>query len=339
MLGGKLASQAFKYEWNWLRNVTSLLFHRRGLLLLIILVASPIITAFISNSEVLNAGWNEGKGGLVLAVVFVAIEGLDASYAPKKARLLVAVSTTAFVSYLFYFDPSSFKPLVESGTTFNIRPELLNYSWHEFWVTITYLVMTSIILMALVGVKQLRLFLFTLSYLILTSLILMMDAFFPYDELGALQAIVPFIVSASVGVMQATHIVNATALGNSMLINAGGVTKALVVYWPSAGVHSFLIFTGIAIAYLLKRKIRGIRLLVYAALGTLGTICINILRIVLLAYYTAYYPQGYFQSFHAIIGEILFLPWLIAFMFIVYFVEKKLPPNEINSYLGSLKSA
>ena len=179
-----------------------------------------------------------------------------------------------------------------------------------------------ILIADLTGFKQLRVFLFTLTYATLTALVLLLDAIFPYDELGPLQSVVPVLVSIATGIMKALNLVNITSFGNTMLINAGGTVRALVVYWPSAGVHSFLIFTGIAVAFLLKQKIGGLKFAVYAVLGALGTISVNIMRIVLLAYYTAYYPPQYFQSFHDVIGEILFLPWLVAFMLIVHYAEK-----------------
>jgi thaumarchaeosortase len=173
------------------------------------------------------------------------------------------------------------------------------------------------------GLRQFRACLFTLTYTTLTALVLLLDAIFPYDELGPLQSVVPVLVSIATGIMKATNLVNITSLGNTMLINAGSTVKALVVYWPSAGVHSFLIFTGIAVAFLLKQKIGGLKFVVYTVLGALGTISVNIVRIILLAYYTAYYPPQYFQSFHDVIGEILFLPWLVAFMLIVHYVERR----------------
>ena len=304
--------------------------------LLVVLLILPLAAAYASNPLVLNAGWNEGKGSLVLIIAFIAIEGLDAAYRTDKARLVVALVSSSLLSLLFYSDPQSLQLFTQAGTYFGVASNLLIYSWHEFWVTITYLSLVLILIVSLTGVKQLRVFLFTLTYTMLTAVVLLLDAIFPYDELGPLQSIVPVLVSVATAIMKATNLVNLTSFGNVMLINAGGTLKALIVYWPSAGVHSFLIFTGIAVAFLLKQKIGGTRFVIYTVFGALGTISMNVVRIVLLAYYSAYYPAEYFQNFHAVIGEILFLPWLIAFMIIVHyserhfrrgFVQVSLPPS------------
>jgi thaumarchaeosortase len=92
------------------------------------------------------------------------------------------------------------------------------------------------------------------------------------------------------------------------------------------------------VAFLLKQKIGGLKFVVYTVLGALGTISVNIVRIILLAYYAAYYPPQYFQSFHDVIGEILFLPWLVAFMLIVHFAEKRFNMAKPSSPLTSSAS-
>jgi thaumarchaeosortase len=193
------------------------------------------------------------------------------------------------------------------------------------------------LILDLVGVRQFRVFLFTLTYTVLTAIFLLLDAIFPYNELGPLQSFVPMLLAVATSIITVTKILSVTSFGNTMLINAGGTVKALVVYWPSAGVDSFLIFTGIAVAFLLKQKIGGLKLVLYTALGALGTIFVNIIRIVLLAYYTAYYPPQGFQGFHDVIGEVLFLPWLVAFMIVVHYVERhfakasKLPSEKLDT--------
>jgi len=295
---------------------------RLALALLMVSLALPLAAATASNPLILEAGWNEGKGSLVLVLVFIVIEGLDPSYHVSRIRIAFALLCSAFLSIAFYFDPMSFQVITQAGTYFGVAPSLLIYSWHEFWVTVAYLSLVLALIFDLAGFKQLRAFLFTLTYTTLTALVLLLDAIFPYNELGPLQSIVPVLVSTATGLMKAINLVNVTSYGNTMLINAGGSVKALVVYWPSAGVDSLLIFTGIDIAFLLKQRIRGIRFVIYTVLGALGTVSVNVVRIMLLAYYTAYYPAQYFQSFHDVIGEILFLPWLIGFMLIVHYAEK-----------------
>jgi thaumarchaeosortase len=304
---------------------------RLGLALVILLLALPLVAAYVSNPNNLYAGWNEGKGSLLLVLAFVAIEGLDATYKLEKSRLALAFACSAFLSFVFYYDPKSLQLITQTGTYFGVAPDLLIYSWHEFWVTMAYLSLVLILITDLTVARQFKTFLFTLTYTILTALLFLLDAVFPYDELGPLQSFVPLLIFAATSILKATRLVNLTSFGNTMIITSRASVQVLVVYWPSAGVDSFLIFTGIAIAFLIKQRIGGIRLFIYTALGALGTISVNVLRIVLLAYYAAYYPPQDFQSFHYVIGELLFLPWLVAFMFIVHYTEGRLarPRKEV----------
>jgi len=292
-----------------------------SILLLVAFTGLPLMAAYLSNPSTFNAGWNEGKGSLVFAMVFLVIEAMDASFSVSMRKIVLALTMALVVSCIFFLDPQPYRPLLDMGSYFGVKPELTNYSWHEFWVTLTFFLSTLTIVIFMAGLKQLRTFAFTSTYLVLTAIVLFADALFPYDQLGALQSVVPFLVSVATSVAQSLHLVNMTSFGNTMLVDSGGTPKALIVFWPSAGVHSVLIFTGIAVAFLLKRRITGFKFLTYAFLGAIGTVCVNIIRIVLLVYCTAYYPPEYFQGFHNVVGETLFIPWLVVFMLIVHYIE------------------
>jgi hypothetical protein len=73
-------------------------------------------------------------------------------------------------------------------------------------------------------------------------IILSLDAFFPYDTLGPLQYVVPFFVQANVWIITVLDIGTAVARDNIMFLRGDHGSMALQVFWPSAGVHSIIIF-------------------------------------------------------------------------------------------------
>jgi thaumarchaeosortase len=69
----------------------------------------------------------------------------------------------------------------------------------------------------------------------------------------------------------------------------------------------------------LKRK------LIYFAIGTFGTVSVNVIRITSLSLYALVVTTNVseWEAFHSVAGEIMFLPWLGIYLGIVMFVESK----------------
>ena len=100
---------------------------------------------------------------------------------------------------------------------------------------------------------------------------------------------------------------------------------ALQVFWPSAGVHSVIIFSLVMMAFLLKMNIPRPRKAAWFAIGILGTITVNVFRIFALSWYALKVTTDpvQWEEFHGIAGEIMFLPWLFAFLLIVMMAETR----------------
>jgi thaumarchaeosortase len=75
-----------------------------------------------------------------------------------------------------------------------------------------------------------------------------------------------------------------------------------------------------------KLDSRRLRKVIYAAIGVIGTIFLNVVRIFIIAYYGyAYaYTGQQLDAFHNSIGEVLFPIWIVAFLAIVLHVEGRL---------------
>ena len=107
---------------------------------------------------------------------------------------------------------------------------------------------------------------------------------------------------------------------------------ALQVFWPSAGVHSVIIYSLVMMAFLLKMNIQRKRKALYFGLGILGTIIINLIRIFSLSLFALKVSTNpaEFEEYHSIAGEIMFLPWLFVFLLVVTFIEsRRLKKKEI----------
>jgi thaumarchaeosortase len=78
-------------------------------------------------------------------------------------------------------------------------------------------------------------------------------------------------------------------------------------------------------AFLLKMNIQRNRKAMYFCLGILGTIVINLIRIFSLSIFALKVSTNpvEFEEYHSIAGEIMFLPWLFAFLLIVTAIETK----------------
>ena len=133
----------------------------------------------------------------------------------------------------------------------------------------------------------------------------------------------------------------ATARDNLMFLRGDHGPFALQVFWPSAGVHSIIIFSLVMGAFLLKMNIPRGRKWVYFGLGILGTITVNVIRIFALSVYALKVTTNaeQWEEFHSVAGEIMFLPWLFIFLLIVMTIEtRRLKKKEAIDKLKSENS-
>jgi thaumarchaeosortase len=118
----------------------------------------------------------------------------------------------------------------------------------------------------------------------------------------------------------------ATAHGNLLLLNGLNGPFAIKVFWPSAGVHSMIIYSLVMLAFLLKMDIPLQRKAIYFIIGTIGTAAINLIRIISLSLFALIITTNVnqWEEFHSLAGEIMFLPWLGIYLFSIIFIENKL---------------
>ena len=78
-------------------------------------------------------------------------------------------------------------------------------------------------------------------------------------------------------------------------------------------------------AFLFKMNIQPKRKAAYFGLGIMGTIGVNMIRIFSLSLFVLKVSSNPndFEEFHGIAGEIMFLPWLFIYLFLVTSIETK----------------
>ncbi len=296
---------------------------QKNLLLGIILIASPTLFALAAYPDTISMSWNEGRGGFMFAVVFLVAELFGLKLGISKKRLLTIIPLAILViAYLVALDNGLQDYIREVGESYEVP---LIYSWIWLW---DYVIMTAFVVATLFiyfGTKWIRIAPAAPIFLGGSAIILALDAVFPYDTLGPLQSFVPYLVELNVWLVNVSDLGTAVAKGNLMLLNGDHGRMALQVFWPSAGVHSVIIFSLVMGAFLLKMNIQRNRKAMYFVVGILGTIGINVIRIFSLSVYALKVTTNAaeWEEFHSVAGTIMFVPWLFVFLLIVMVIEGK----------------
>ena len=289
----------------------------------ILIISSPIIYSMIAFPDSIAWSWNEGRGGYFFALVFVVAELIGLKIIISKKRLFAVIPFALLViSYLTLLEYGLRESLVEYAAHFDVQ---LIYSWTWMWDFIVMAIFIVIGLSIFFGTRWIRIAPAAPIFLTGTAIILSLDAFFPYDTLGPLQYIVPYFVQANVWIITLLDLGTAVARDNVMFLRGDHGSMALQVFWPSAGVHSIIIFSLVIGAFMLKMNIPRGRKSLYFILGIGGTIIVNLIRIFSLSWYALKVTTDpvAWEEYHKIAGEIMFLPWLFAFIFVVILIESK----------------
>ncbi len=291
--------------------------------LIIILLISPIIYTLILAPDTFNMSWNEGRGGFLFALAFITAELIGLHYKIERNRLYIAIPIIALtMAYFTALEYGLRDYIKESADAFSVN---LIDSWVWLWDFVVLSIFMISMLTIFFGKRWIRIAPASPIYLIGSAIILSLDAFFPYDTLGPLQFIVPYVLKIDEWIINTLDLGKAYANNNLLLLNGEKGSMALQVFWPSAGVHSMIIYSLVMLAFLLKMNIPMKRKIIYFAIGAVGTFIVNAIRIFALSLFVLKVSANpaAFEEFHSVAGEIMFLPWLAAFLFLVVRRESK----------------
>lgn len=295
----------------------------KTLTLAILVIVSPVLFALAAYPDTFSLSWNQGRGGFIFAMAFVVAELIGIKILISTKRLVAIIPlAAAVIAYLVSLEYGLRDYIISGAEQYNVN---LVYSWTWMW---DFVVMGAFVMAAvciLFGRRWIRIAPAGPIFLCGSAIILSLDAFFPYDTLGPLQYIVPHLVNANVSIINALDLGTAIARDNLMFLRGEHGSMALQVFWPSAGVHSVIIYSLVMMAFLFKMNIPPKRKAVYFGIGILGTIGVNMIRIFSLSVFVLKVSANPtdFEEFHGIAGEIMFLPWLFAYLFLVMAIETK----------------
>ena len=295
----------------------------KNTILSMLLIASPILFVLAAYPDSFSMSWNQGRGGFLFGLAFIIAEIVGIKFIVSKRRLIFGIPLAIVtIIYFVLLDFGLHDYIINAAPAFNVQ---LIYSWEWFWdfVVITIFAISASILMF--GKKWIRIVIAGPVFLAGSAIILSLDAFFPYDTLGPLQYFVPHLVQTNVWIINAFELGTATARDNLMFLQGDHGPFALQVFWPSAGVHSVVIYSLVMMAFLLKMNIKQNRKIMYFVLGIIGTIVINLIRIFSLSVFALKVSTNpvEFEEYHSVAGEIMFLPWLFGFLLVVTIIETK----------------
>lgn len=279
--------------------------------------------ALIYQPDSFSLSWNQGRGGWLFATAFVVAELVGIKLAISRKKVLLTIPpAAAVIAYLVALNFGLREYIQDAAKSYNVN---LVHSWSWMW---DFIIMGAFVIIAvtiLFGKKWIRIAPAGPIFLCGSAIILSLDAFFPYDTLGPLQYVVPYLVKANVSIIHFFHLGTAIAKQNLMFLKGEHGSMALQVFWPSAGVHSVIIYSLVMMAFLLKMNIAPKRKAMYFALGIAGTIGVNLIRIFSLSLFVLKVSSdpNRFEEFHGIAGEIMFLPWLFIYLFVVTAIETK----------------
>ena len=295
----------------------------KNLYIAIGLIASPILFALVVFPDTFSLSWNQGRGGFLFALAFIVAELVGLKIGISKKKLLAVIPLAGIViAYLVALEFGLREYINNGAEVYNVQ---LIYSWIWMW---DFIIMCAFLIAALsiyFGKRWIRIAPAGPIFLGGSAIILSLDAFFPYDSLGPLQFFVPYLVQLNVFLVNLFDLGVATARDNLMYLRGDHGPFALQVFWPSAGVHSIIIYSLVMGAFLLKMNIARNRKAIYFGLGILGTMGVNVIRIFALSVYALKVTTNaqQWEEFHSVAGEIMFLPWLFIFLLVVMTIETR----------------
>jgi len=301
---------------------------------LLILAAVPILFLFAIAPQTFELSWagfgKLGRGGLFFVLFFLGFDLLD--FKPGKIRwnkrqkiltaFVVVAATIYFVEVGLGQEVTNF--IFSIGKSLGASGEVSN----SFLMATDYIAMSiylAVLTAVLFTLRSIRRVITPIVFSLGMLVFYMLDAFFPYGSLGPLQFWANFIV-AGVAFLAKVFGLPIYGFTNHLTINGLHGYYRLVVYWPSVGVQSILIYSVVMIVIAAKLRAPVLRKFIYAAVGIAGTIFLNVVRIFTISYYGYVYATSGQQldAFHNAIGEVLFPIWIVVFLVLILEIEDRI---------------
>jgi thaumarchaeosortase len=313
----------------------------------LLVIVSPILFLMLADPSSFSFIWfwqrEVARAGFVFVFFLVAWDFHDSRWKFKMTRSKWRYVLAGFVlaAVLVYYAESVFN-------TDSIRVFVTSQLGVSQDSTLSFLIAVEFILYALFctaetailyAPKSTALMVTSVIYAIGSGILAMMDAYFPQDSLAFLQIwvyVIWNVVIFLLGVL-GFHIYSNVTVGPisppSVLLTGNHLylwgTKGfmtIVIFWPSSGVVSMIVYSLVIVVLMVKLDASRKRKLIYAIFGAAGTYFVNVIRITLIVLYVTYVSLNV-ETFHQSIGEILFIIWIFIYLLVVIHLENTLHPK------------
>jgi len=287
---------------------------------------------------------NLGRGGFLFVLFFLAFELMDyrKTASPHLSRNRKLAIAAVFLVGLAYFGAIAFfRPLTDwiywVGRILGAQGDEVNPNSVSWLMATDYMALTLYMVGLAVAFFGRRAVPKIITAIVISAgmvIFFLLDAFFPYRELWWLQGWAEFIVAAVVFLAWVSG-QPIFGSGNHLTILGKYGTWHLQVFWPSVGVESMLIFSLVMIVFAVKFSAPAKRKVIYAVVGAAGTVFLNVVRVFMISYYgvCCATSEVALDAFHNTIGQFLYPVWIIAYLYIVLEIEKRLRGNATNPLL------
>ncbi len=299
----------------------------------LVLVAAPVVVFYFINPEMFEIDW-VGYSTFAYASFFVAITFLIFRTLAKPSNKIsykgIALSFVTMLLYqLMVYGFGFKKAITEVGALLGIYGWWLENNWPVSLDLTVFAVYLTGLTVSFFSLKSLKKLYAPILYLFLTASAILLDAFYPLASYTAFQVFIPYIV-VSVGNLLPLFGVNARSFSlhdsrgqiRSFMVVDEPRFLALEVNWPCAGIFSMLIYSALMYGLLQIWGTTKKRKAIYFTLGFVGTVLVNILRIVALILLYSYFFAD-LLIFHQFIGALFFIAWVTVFLLLVFLLEQK----------------
>jgi len=293
--------------------------------------------------------WGEqiGRAGFVFLVLLVLWEWYDSrrQLVTRRGKWRIVAAVAVTIPLFFYY----FERVVNHEWTASLRVLLTSHfgvsekAPLSFLLAMDYLLYAfySIFIVALFyGPRSISLMVTPAIYAAGSGILDLMDAFYPEDSLAFMQVWVYLIWDVVAGILYLLgfHTVTAGSVAPPSIQLAGNQLSLwgykgfirILIFWPSSGVVSMIMYSLILIIIMIKLNAPRRRKLAYAVAGALGTYLANVFRITLIVLYVTYVSLDV-KTFHDAIGEVIFLTWIVVFLWFVVSRENRFARRASNS--------
>ncbi len=158
----------------------------------------------------------------------------------------------------------------------------------------------------------------------------LVDTFFPVGKVWILQIFVPVTVNSAADVLRAMGYGAVTkqftnpiyGFGTSLVVFKNQSVFSAIVFWPSAGVHSMIIYTLTILLFVSSIQISIVKKIAIFIVGAVGTFITNVLRIVTIVKIGLENGSLAAQYFHDYYGEFFFISWMVIYLSIIIFAPR-----------------